>query len=235
MARLGLDGAEQQRLLARPDHLTGIELDTVVSHLAVAEEPNNPMNEQQRAHFARVAGGLPGRRRSLCNSSGIFLGADFHFDLARAGLALYGANPLPERVNPMTQVVRLQGRILQVRFVDAQRSVGYGATHRASRPSKIATVAIGYADGYPLSLSNVGIAYLDGHEVPVVGRVSMDLTTLDVTDLPDGLAAPGRLVDFIGPRNPIDGVALRAKTIPYTILTGLGRRVRRVTVENGAA
>ena len=95
-------------------------------------------------------------------------------------------------------------------------------------------MALGYADGYPLSLSNVGIAYLDGHEVPVVGRVSMDLTTLDVTDLPDGLAAPGRLVDFIGPRNPIDGVALRAKTIPYTVLTGLGRRVRRVTVDSAA-
>jgi alanine racemase len=122
-----------------------------------------------------------------------------------------------------------------VRFVDTNRSVGYGATHRASRPSTIATVAIGYADGYPLSLSNAGIAYIDGHEVPVVGRVSMDLTTLDVTELPEGLAAPGRLVDFVGADNPVDRVAERANTIPYTILTGLGRRVRRIYVDDESA
>ena len=168
MSRLGLDAAEQKRLLARPDHLTGIDLDVVVSHLAVAEDAANPMNESQRAAFAEVAGGLPGRRKSLVNSSGIFLGPRFHFDLARSGVALYGVNPSPGQSNPMAQVVGLQGRILQVRFVDTHRSVGYGATHRASRPSRIATVAIGYADGYPLSLSNVGIAYIDGREVPVV-------------------------------------------------------------------
>jgi len=231
MSRLGLDAFEQKRLLARPDHLRGIDLDVIVSHLAVAEEPANPMNESQRAAFAEVAGGLPGRRRSLVNSSGIFLGPSFHFDLARSGVALYGVNPIPWSPNPMAQVLRFQGRILQVRFVDTYRSVGYGATHRASRPSRIATVAIGYADGYPLSLSNVGIAYIDDHEVPVVGRVSMDLTTLDVTDLPDGLAVAGRLVDFVGPHNPVDSVAGRADTIPYTILTGFGRRVRRVYLD----
>ena len=235
MSRLGLDAAEQRRLLGRPDHLTGIALDVVVSHLAVAEEPAHPMNESQRLLFAEIAAGLPGRRRSLVNSSGIFLTPEFHFDLARAGLALYGSNPQPGRANPMAQVIRLQGRILQVRFVDTNRSVGYGATHRASRPSTIATVAIGYADGYPLSLSNTGIAYIDGHEVPVVGRVSMDLTTLDVTELPEGLAVPGRLVDFVGPDNPVDRVAERAKTIPYTILTGLGRRVRRIYVDDESA
>jgi alanine racemase len=231
MSRLGLDAAEQRRVLARPDHLKGIALDCVISHLAVAEAPMNPLNGKQRAAFGEIAHGLPGRRRSLANSSGVFLGPEFHFDLARVGVALYGANPTPGRPSPMVQVIRLQGRILQVRSVDAQRSVGYGATHRVTRPSRIATVALGYADGYPLAMSNLGTAFLDNHEIPVVGRVSMDLTTVDVTDLPDGLAVPGRLVDFIGPNKDVDAVAERAKTIPYTILTGLGRRLHRIYLD----
>ena len=232
MSRLGLDRDEQRRLLAHPDGLNGIDLDTILSHLAVAEDPTNPMNEDQRAAFADVAPGWPSRRLSLANSSGVFLGPAFHFDLARVGVALYGANPTPGALTPVAQVIKLQGRILQVRSVDAARSVGYGATHRVSRPSRIATVALGYADGYPLAMSNLGTAFLDSHEIPVVGRVSMDLTTIDVTDLPEGLAAPGRLVDFIGENNTIDAVAGRAKTIPYTILTGLGRRLHRIYVED---
>jgi alanine racemase len=231
MSRLGLDAAEQKRLSTRQDHLTGIDLDVVMSHLAVAEDPADSMNERQRAFFAEVANGLPGRRRSLANSSGVFLGPAFHFDLARVGVALYGANPVPGTPSPMAQVVKLQGRILQVRSVDTSRTVGYGATHRVSRPSRIATIALGYADGYPLSMSNLGIAYIDDHEIPVVGRVSMDLTTVDVTDLPEGLAAPGRLVDFIGPRTSVDAVADRAQTIPYAIMTGLGRRLHRIYVD----
>jgi alanine racemase len=231
MSRLGLDSAEQDRLLAHPDDLAGIELDAVISHLAVAEAPTNPLNEAQRAAFARVGGRLPGRRRSLANSSGVFLGPAFHFDLARVGVALYGANPTPAAPSPVAQVIKLQGRILQVRSVDAAQTVGYGATHRVSRPSRIATIALGYADGYPLAMSNLGTAFLDNHEIPVVGRVSMDLTTVDVTDLPAGLAAPGRLVDFIGVNNTIDAVAGQAKTIPYTILTGLGRRLHRIYLD----
>ena len=231
MSRLGLDSAEQSRLLTRPDHLKGIELDAIISHLAVAEDAANPMNERQRAAFADIAGGLPGLRRSLANSSGVFLGPAFHFDLARVGVALYGANPTSDSPSPVRQVIKLQGRILQVRSVDAARSVGYGATHRVSRPSRIATVALGYADGYPLAMSNMGTAFLDNHEIPVVGRVSMDLTTVDVTDLPEGLAVPGRLVDFIGANNGIDTVAKLAKTIPYTILTGIGRRPHRIYLD----
>ena len=231
MSRLGLDAAEQKRLRARPDHLKGIDLDAIVSHLAVAEDPGNPLNRQQLAAFTDITGGLPGRRRSLANSSGIFLGTDYYFNLARAGVALYGANPTPGHPSPVSQVIKLQGRILQLRSVDTSRSVGYGATHRVSRPSKIATVALGYADGYPLSMSNLGIAFLDNHEIPVVGRVSMDLTTVDVTDVPEPLAQPGRLVDFIGPHNPIDVVAERGNTIPYAIMTGLGHRLHRVYVD----
>jgi alanine racemase len=231
MSRLGLDAVEQSRLQANPDRLEGIELDAVISHLAVADDPAHPMNEAQRAAFAAISGGLPGRRRSLANSSGVFLGTAFHFDLARVGVALYGANPTPGAPSPVAQVIRLQGRILQVRSVDAARTVGYGATHRISRPSRIATVALGYADGYPLAMSNHGTAFLDNHEIPVVGRVSMDLTTVDVTDLPEGLAAPGRLVDFMGPNVSVDAVAERAKTIPYTILTGLGRRPYRIYLD----
>lgn len=231
MSRLGLDAAEQEHLLSHPECLAGIDLDIVLSHLAVAEDRGNSMNQAQRAAFAEIAYRLPGRRKSLANSSGAFLDPSFHFDLARTGVALYGANPTPGTPSKMAQVIRLQGRILQVRSIGTSRSVGYGATHSVSRPSRIATVAIGYADGYPLSLSNRGIAYIDEHEIPVVGRVSMDLTTVDVTDLAEHLAVPGRLVDFVGPHNPVDTVADRAGTIPYTIMTGFGRRLYRIYVD----
>lgn len=227
MSRLGLDNKEVATLLAEPDRLVGVALDVVMSHLAVADQPDHPLNAQQLAAFRSVAPRIPARRKSFANSSGVFLGPDFHFDLARTGLALYGANPTPGQPDPMAQVIRLQGKILQLRSVDAGVSVGYGATHRASRASRIATVALGYADGYPLSLSNRGTAFVGETEIPVVGRVSMDLITLDVTDVPPALLAPGQMVDFIGPHNPVDVVAERAGTITYQILTGLGTRLQR--------
>jgi alanine racemase len=227
MSRLGLDKAELATLLAEPKRLDSLAIDVVMSHLAVADQPDHPLNAQQLSAFQAAAPKIPAKRKSFANSAGVFLGPDYHFDLARVGLALYGANPLPGRANPMAQVIRLQGKILQLRSVDAGGSVGYGATHCASRASRIATVALGYADGYPLSLSNRGTAFVGEIEIPVVGRVSMDLITLDVTDVPPAQAVPGGMVDFIGPHNPVDVVAERAGTIAYEILTGLGKRLQR--------
>jgi alanine racemase len=169
-------------------------------------------------------------RASFANSGGVFLGGDFHFDLARPGVALYGGAPLAGEPNPMAQVVRLQGKIVQVRRVDTPETVGYGATHRVEGPGRIATVPVGYADGYLRSLSNRGTGHIGDKPVPVVGRVSMDLITLDVTGVPENLASVGQLVDLIGPLNPVDKVARDAGTIGYEILTSLGRRYRRVYV-----
>jgi alanine racemase len=166
-------------------------------------------------------------RRSLAASAGIFLGPEFHYDLARPGAALYGVAPLAGRSNPMRQVIRLQGKILQVRRVDTGGTVGYGAAHRFARPARVATVGVGYADGYLRSLSNRGSAYVGERRVPVVGRVSMDLITLDVSALPEEEARPGTLVDLVGPHNPVDALAAEAGTIGYEILTSLGSRYAR--------
>lgn len=234
MARLGLPPAEARRLADDPGRLGGLDVRLVMSHLSSADEPDSPENARQLAAFRALRARLPMGRASLANSSGIFLGADHHFDLARPGIALYGGNPRPGEPNPMAQVVHLQGRILQVREIDSGVPVGYGATWRASRPSRVATVAAGYADGYLRSLSNAGFAFLGDRRVPVVGRVSMDLITLDVTDVAEGQARPGAFVDLIGPKVPVDTVAAAAGTIGYEILTALGRRYRRVYRGEGA-
>ncbi len=247
MSRLGLPAEELDRLTAEPERLEGIELVHVMSHLACADQPQHPLNAAQLAEFRAAVARLtaapqappPAAPASLANSSGIFLGAEYHFDLGRPGAALYGVNPTPGRPNPMAQVVRLQGKILQVREIDAPLTVGYGATHRAAGPTRVATVAVGYADGYLRSLSNRGSAWLGNQRVPVVGRVSMDLITLDVTGAAPDSAHPGALVDLIGPElaadpelaNPeltVDDVAAAAGTIGYEILTALGRRYHRV-------
>ena len=235
MTRLGLDPADIERLKYEPDLLRPLALDLVLSHLACADQPDHEMNAAQLGAFeedaARIEDLTGAVGKSLASSSGIFLGPRYHFQMARAGAALYGVNPRPGNPNPMRQVIRIQGKILQVRSVDTFRSVGYGASHQATRPAKIATAAIGYGDGYLRALSNAGTAFIDGLEVPVVGRISMDLTTLDVTAVPDSRLWLGQTVDFIGPHNPVDRVAAQADTIGYEILTQLGRRYQRRYVD----
>ncbi len=228
MSRLGLDAWEQARLAEAPDLLRGLELRHVMTHLACADEPAHPLNEIQRARFAAACDRLaPGVPRSFANSSGIFLGAAFRSDLARPGCALYGINPTPGRPNPMRQVARVEAEVLQVRDVPAGDTVGYGASYTAREPRRIATVAAGYADGYLRSLSGRGIGLLHGRAAPLLGRVSMDLTTFDVTDIPE--AAPGdRLVLIGGPGNTADELAVLCGTIGYEILTSLGSRYARL-------
>ncbi|MEX1203644.1 MAG: alanine racemase [Dongiaceae bacterium] len=229
MARLGLPPAEVAALAEDRFRLDGAAVALMLSHLACADEPEHPMNARQLAAFRdavrRVA--PDGARLSLAASSGIFLGADYRFDVARPGAALYGLRPQPDAPNPLAPVVRLQGKILQVRDVDSDTTVGYGATHRCTRPARLATVGAGYAYGYLRSLSNRGSAHIGAERVPVVGRVSMDLITLDVTAIAPERVTPGALVDLIGPHNPVDALAEEAGTIGYEILTSLGRRYRR--------
>ena len=218
MARLGLDVTE---LAALPP----LDVRYVMTHLACADEPAHPLNALQRQRFAAVRAMFPGVPTSFANSSGIFLGEGFGSDLARPGAALFGINPTPGRPNPMRCVLRLEAPIIQLRDVPAGTPVGYGATWVAPRDSRIATVAAGYADGYPRSLSDRGVGVLAGRPVPVVGRVSMDLTAFDVTGVP---AALGDMLTLIGPDNPPDMLAERAGTIGYELLTTLGSRFRRI-------
>ena len=225
MNRLGLDARELAALADDPQLLDAIKLRYVMTHLVSSEVPGDPDNARQRAAFAAACARLPAAPRSFANSSGIFLGPDFASDLARPGAALYGLNPTPGRPNPMRPVVTLRAPVLQVRDIPAGASVGYNATWRATRPSRIATVPVGYADGWPRTLSNRGHAIFDGRPVPLVGRVSMDLATYDITDFPR--IVPGALLELIGPGLPPDAIAEEAGTNGYDILTSLGARYAR--------
>lgn len=227
MNRLGLGSDETAALIAAPDRLDGIDLRYWMSHLVAAEDAGSPLAAEQRRRLVDWLGRLPPAPVSLANSSGIFRGAEFAFDLLRPGVALYGVNPTPGAPNPMRPVVALRARILQVRDVDSPMTVGYGATHRVGGKGKIATISVGYADGFLRSLSGAGFGVIAGRRVPVVGRVSMDLVTLDVGDVPASALAPGAFVELIGPHHTIDELAVEAGTIGYEILTALGRRYCR--------
>ncbi len=225
MCRLGLPPDEQRTLFDDPQRLDGLSLAGIMSHLACADTPDHPLNRQQQSDFAAAIKRLPEVDGSLAASSGIFLGPDWHFDMVRPGVALYGVAPTPGKPNPMAPVIKLSGKIIQIRHVDAPQTVGYGATHRVTGPTLVATVAAGYADGYLRSLSGRASANIGGVTVPVVGRVSMDLITLDISNAP--AAQPGDMIDLIGPHFDVDAVADAAGTIGYEILTSLGRRYQR--------
>jgi len=227
MARLGLTQEDTAALAQTPDRLDGIDLRYVMSHLACASEPDNPMNRLQRDLFIKIMAGFAGVPGSLANSSGIFLGTDFHFAMTRPGAALYGVQPRDGGSKIMKQVINLQGKILQCRFVDTGQTVGYGATHIAARRSRIATVGLGYADGFLRSLGSRASGYIDGTRVPMAGRVSMDLITFDVTDIPEKLCRPGDTIELIGSHHGVDELASEAGTIGYEILTSLGARYHR--------
>jgi alanine racemase len=232
MNRLGLTRVEAQGLIPRinaGDH--GITL--VMSHLACAESLNHPLNARQLASFREIAGVFSGVPASLSNSSGIFLGAPFQFDLVRPGAALYGVNPTPEADNPMQAVVELKARVMQIRDVERGESVGYGATWTARRPTRLAIISAGYADGYlRAGSSNDGTRGADvivaGKRCPVAGRISMDLMAVDVTDVEKSAVRRGHMVTLIGDGITVDELAHHFGTIGYEVLTSLGPRYARV-------
>lgn len=227
MSRTGLDRTEAETLIAEPERLDGIDLRFLMSHIACADTPGHPMNADQRDRFADLAARLPkpAEGAMLAASSATFLGPEWHFDWIRPGVCLYGARPNTQIANPMRPVVSLEADILQIRQIDAPETVGYGAGHRVEGPTRIATIAVGYADGFLRSLSHAAKAWVGDVEVPVVGRVSMDLVTIDVTALP-GLE-PGAPITLLGAQQGIDDLADQAGTIGYEILTSLGARYRR--------
>jgi alanine racemase len=233
MARLGLTPREfaalfEQGVEDRPP----IAWRAVISHLACADDPEHTLNARQHARFSAVAARFPGVPASLAASSGLFLGAAHHFGFVRPGAALYGVNPCPGRPNPLRPVVRLTAKIIQIREIDSGESVGYGAAHVMRAPGRIATVAIGYADGWLRSLSGRGCGYIGDTRVPLLGRVSMDLLTFDVSAVDPALTRPGMTpgitIELLGPRCGVNEVALEAGTIGYEILTALGSRYHRV-------
>jgi len=232
MNRLGLTITEAQGIVPRinaGDH--GITL--VMSHLACAENLNHPLNGKQLAAFREIASLYSGVPAALSNSSGIFLGAQFQFDMVRPGAALYGVNPTPEADNPMQPVVELKARIVQIRNVERGEGVGYGGTWTARRTTRLAIVSAGYADGYFRAASaNDGTrgaeVVVAGKRCPIAGRVSMDLIAVDITDLPNNTVRRGHMVTLIGEGITVDELAHHFGTIGYEVLTSLGRRYARV-------
>jgi alanine racemase len=219
MSRFGLSEAEIEGLA-----LDGVEVETVMSHLACADTPAHPANAAQLACFARMRARFPDATASFSASSGIFLGPDYHFDIVRPGAALYGVNPCPGAPNPLAPAIRLQGRVMQVRAVKRGTAIGYGHTVKARRATRLATVAVGYADGFLRSTGASGGAWLDGVRMPLMGRVSMDSI---IVDAGDAALQPGDLVDLIGPQHDADAAGAAAGTIGYEILTSLGHRFAR--------
>ena len=234
MHRLGFGAEDAQVLINERGRLRGLRLALIMSHLVASEEPSNPVNGEQLSRVRTFVRAMPGAPTSLANSSGIFLGPDYHFDLLRPGAALYGINPLPGQANPMLDVVTLEARILQTRQIDAFQTVGYGGAWRSARPSRIATIALGYADGYFRNLVNRAHVHLAGHNVPVIGRISMDLVTIDVTDVPEADCLPGATVEVLGPHLTPDNLADHARTNAYEVMTALGRRYHRAYVDRFA-
>lgn len=232
MNRLGLSAEEVEQVTDARDLWQAMTLSLVMSHLACADEAQHPKSEAQRKIFDRLRARLPATLASLANSAGILLGRAYAYDLVRPGIALYGGKPSRHGENPFHPVVHLAGRILQVRNVAAGETVGYGATRTLNEASRVAIVSVGYADGFFRSLSTKDgaaglVVHLGAHAAPILGRVSMDLITIDVTGVPEEIACRGAWVELIGPSVSAQDMAHHAGTIDYEILTNLGRRAFR--------
>jgi len=232
MSRLGLPRGEVETLIAEPQRLDGLHLELLVSHLACSDEPEHGKNEVQKKAFDALRAKLPKAAASLANSAGILLGRAYHYDLVRPGIALYGGKASRAAASRFARVVQLAGRVLQVRDVPPGETVGYGATRTLKRPSRVATLAVGYADGVFRALSvadnREGLqVHFGSHPAPLIGRVSMDLITVDVTDVPRELARRGAWVELIGTHVAAHEFAAHAGTIDYEVLTNLGTRAAR--------
>ena len=229
MTRLGLNESEIRKLypqspIPNPQPLL------LLSHLACANDPTHPKNAEQLARLKEAQALLPNIPISFANSSGHFLPKEYHFDIGRPGCSLYGITPT-ENHNPMQHVATLSAPILQIRDLDRDETVGYSATVDAKKGSRLAVTALGYADGYFRSQSNQRFAFINGYKAPIAGRVSMDMITLDVSDIPESVLAQNPRAEFINEQQPVDVIAAQCNTIGYEIFTRIGRRVEQVYCE----
>jgi alanine racemase len=238
MNRLGLSFDEAVAVAPRI-HASNHGIALLMSHFITSEFPDNPVNLEQIQRFREIRTLYRGIPSSLANSSGVFLGSAAHCDMVRVGAALYGVNPTPNQPNPMQPVITLRGRVLQVRRVAKDATVGYGATWIAPRDTLVAVIAIGYADGFIRAGTATAVepgrqVIAAGERCPIVGRVSMDLLTIDVTELSQGALHRGDLVTLIGRDGSheisIDEAATAAGTIGYELLTSLGHRYHRTWI-----
>jgi alanine racemase len=233
MNRLGLPAYELGILADGSNaRLANINLVLLMSHLACADDADSDMNREQFARFKSALARLPPAPASFASSGGVLLGKDYLFDMVRPGIGLYGGNPQRHgKPNPFQTVAVLTGKILQLRRVDSGGSVGYGATFQIGRDTILATVALGYADGLMRSMSNNGCGAIAAHRAPIAGRVSMDLVTLDVTDVAQDALKVGADVEFFGDTISLEEAAATANTASYELITSLGARLPRHYVD----
>lgn len=234
MGRLGFPPEDLPALTRSSSFEAAIDLVMVMSHLACADTPDHATNAMQLARFTKIADHFPGVPRALANSGGAFLPPAFRCDIVRAGIALYGGAPNESAWNPMRPVVHLDARVIQTRTIAAGGHVGYGHDFRCDKDSRIATIDVGYADGLPRTLGNRGAAWFNDRRLPIVGRVSMDSITLDISALPPDSLRPGDWVELIGPNQSLDSIARDAQTISYEILTSLSLRYCRTYLASNA-
>lgn len=226
MNRLGIPESEIKKI---PEYDHNIDILCVMSHLSSSEEFDNESNIQQLIKFKRLVSFFPHAKKSLANSSGIFLGEEYHFDITRPGVALYGVNPAPYKpASIIKNPVNLTAPIVQIKELDEGQYVGYNGTYQANEKHLVATLPLGYADGYLRSLSNKGIVFINDNPAPVIGRVSMDLITIDVSRIPGDDLFLGQKVEIIGNNMSLEEMATLAGTNGYEILTMLGSRYNRV-------
>ncbi|MBZ9603097.1 alanine racemase [Phyllobacterium chamaecytisi] len=227
MSRLGFPPEETVDLALAVKDSGNVEIQFIMSHLASADELDSDQNGEQLAEMTRIADAFPGFDISVANSGGIFLGSDYHRVLARPGIALYGGALTAGEPNPMELVISLDVAVVQTRIVPAGTKVGYGGAYVTQGETRLATIAAGYADGLPRSLSDRGAVYHNGVRLPIVGRVSMDSMTVDISALAAGTLTIGSLVEVLGLNQTLEDLAHDAGTISYEILTGLGDRYHR--------
>lgn len=233
MARMGLETGEFAALMVRDPHvLEACRVGLILSHFACAPEADHPLNAAQLALFNTARALAPSIPASLCNSGGIYLAPETHFNLARAGCSLYGIAPQAAAANPMRHVATWHAPILATRTLEREQTVGYGATQTLPKGTRIATVASGYADGYLRHVSGHGVGYAGAHKVNLVGRVTMDMLCFDVSAVPEALTHDGAMITLFGDADGIrvDDVANAAQTIGYEVLTRIGSRVKRIYI-----
>jgi alanine racemase len=237
MNRLGLTPAEAETVADRPDCFEDFRLALVMSHLACADHPDHPHNVEQINRFNDLRRHLPDAPASLANSAGTLIGGDYRFDLVRPGVAIFGGRAIEGMPNPMRPVVTVEARIIRIRAAAAGTPVGYGAVEHLKRDSRLAILSAGYADGYFRAAGSAddgpgASVVIDGRLAPVIGRISMDLIAVDVTDFDESDVKTGDYAELLGNRFTVDDLADRVGTIGYEVLTNLGRRFRHV-VKNG--
>lgn len=237
MNRLGLRTEEAKAFAQDEERKFSVTPVLIMSHLACADDPKHPMTKRQQADFDEIRDLFAGVRASLANSAGVLQDRGLGYDVTRPGIALYGGQAIQGRIEPMQNVVTLEGRILQVRTAKKGETVGYGATATLERDSVLAIAGLGYGDGVFRAASGSGVpmralspgakVFLAGHDAPIVGRISMDLTAFDVTDIPQAKLESTEWIEFFGPNIALDDFARSAGTIGYEVLTGLSRRAAR--------